>query len=105
MNIATLGIDLAKPSFALHGVDSSGKVLLKKNVSRKKLTETLINLPPCLIGMEGYASAHYWARVLKQFGHDVKLMPTQFVKSYVKSNKDDCSDVTQQFYESYKSCD
>lgn len=92
MNIATLGIDLAKSSFALHGVDSSGKVLLKKNVSRKKLPETLINLPPCLIGMEACASAHYWARVFKQFGHDVKLMPPQFVKPYVKSNKNDSAD-------------
>jgi transposase len=67
MNITTLGIDLAKSSFALHGVDSSGKVRLKKNVSRKKLAETLINRPPCLIGMEACASAHYWARVFKQF--------------------------------------
>ncbi|UPR59034.1 IS110 family transposase [Vibrio sp. ED004] len=92
MTIATLGIDLAKSSFALHGVDSSGKVLLKKNISRKKLSETLNNMPPCLVGMEACSSAHYWARVFKQFGHDVKLMPPQFVKPYVKSNKNDTAD-------------
>ncbi|MEZ9911138.1 IS110 family transposase [Vibrio sp. 10N.261.51.A3] len=92
MTIATLGIDLAKSSFALHGVDSSGKVLLKKNISRKKLSETLTNIPPCLVGMEACSSAHYWARVFKQFGHDVKLMPPQFVKPYVKSNKNDTAD-------------
>lgn len=92
MTIATLGIDLAKSSFALHGVDSSGKVLLKKNVSRKKLPEMLVNIPPCLVGMEACASAHYWARLFKQFGHDVKLMPPQFVKPYVKSNKNDTAD-------------
>ncbi|MEJ2767056.1 transposase, partial [Photobacterium sp. MCCC 1A19761] len=92
MTIVSLGIDLAKSSFALHGVDSSGKVLLKKNVSRKKLSETIINIPPCLIGMEACASAHYWARLFKQFGHDVKLMPPQFVKPYVKSNKNDTAD-------------
>ncbi|STQ74853.1 IS110 family transposase [Grimontia hollisae] len=92
MNIVTLGIDLAKSSFALHGVDSSGKVLLRKNVSRKKLPEMLINMPPCLVGMEACSSAHYWARLFKQFGHDVKLMPPQFVKPYVKSNKNDTAD-------------
>jgi len=92
MIIATLGIDLAKSSFALHGVESSGKVELQKNVSRKKLPEVIVNLPLCLIGMEACTSAHYWARLFKQYGHEVKLMPPQYVKPYVKSNKNDSAD-------------
>lgn len=92
MIIATLGIDLAKSSFALHGVESSGKVVLQKNISRKKLPEVIVNLPACLIGMEACASAHYWARLFKLYGHEVKLMPPQYVKPYVKSNKNDSAD-------------
>jgi transposase len=74
MIIATLGIDLAKSSFALHGVESLGKVVLQKNVSRKKLPEVIVNLLPSLIVMEACASAHYWARLFKLYGHEVKLM-------------------------------
>ena len=92
MNINVLGIDLAKNTFQLHGVNAQGKVVLKKSLSREKLAEFIVNLPPCLIGMEACSSAYYWARKFKQYGHDVKLISPQFVKPYVKSNKNDAND-------------
>lgn len=92
MNITTLGIDLAKNVFQLHGVDAKGKTLIRKKLIRAKLLEFVLHLPPCLIGMEACASAHYWARKFQQAGHEVKLMSPQFVKPYVKSNKNDRND-------------
>lgn len=92
MNITTVGIDLAKSVFQVHGVDERGKVLLRKSVKRAELTKVFANMPPCLIGMEACGSAHYWARRLMEFGHTVKLMAPQFVKPYVKTNKNDASD-------------
>lgn len=92
MNITTVGIDLAKSVFQLHGVDERGKVLLRKSVRRSELAKVFSNLPACLIGMEACGSAHYWARRLMEFGHTVKLMAPQFVKPYVKTNKNDASD-------------
>lgn len=91
-NIKVLGIDLAKTIFQLHGSDKTGKKVFSKRVSREKLAETIANLPPCLIGMEACASAHYWARKFEGSGHTVKLMAPQFVKPYVKSNKNDKND-------------
>ena len=92
MNITTVGIDLAKSVFQVHGVDERGKVLLRKSVKRSELTKMFANLPMCLIGMEACGSAHYWARRLMELGHTVKLMAPQFVKPYVKTNKNDASD-------------
>lgn len=92
MDIKTLGIDLAKNIFQLHGVDSTGRSILRKRVPRAKLAETIINLPPCLIGLEACGSAHYWARKFQAMGHTVKLMAPQFVKPYIKSNKNDAND-------------
>ena len=92
MNVTTLGIDLAKMVFQLHGVNRRGQTVLTKRVTRLKLTETVANLPPCLIGLEACASSHYWARALGTLGHTVKLMAPQFVKPYVKSNKNDARD-------------
>jgi transposase len=92
MNITTVGIDLAKSVFQVHGVDERGKVLLRKLVKRSELAKVFANLPACLIGMEACGSAHYWARRLMEFGHTVKLMAPQFVKPYVKTNKNDASD-------------
>ena len=88
-DIKTLGIDLAKNIFQIHGTDSRGKCVLRKRLARNKLAEFIAQLPPCLIGMEACGSAHYWARKFKQMGHTVKLMAPQFVKPYVKSNKSD----------------
>jgi transposase len=90
--IKVLGMDLAKQSFQLHGVDESGQTVLRKRLARDKLVAFIAQLPPCLIGLEACAGAHHWARVFKQFGHTVKMMAPQFVKPYVKSNKHDAAD-------------
>ena len=85
--ISTLGIDLAKSVFQLHGVDADGRVLLRRQLRRSQMLEFFQRLPPCLIGMEACASAHYWARELAKFGHYVRLMPPSYVKGYVKRAK------------------
>src|SRR5437773_6914356 len=92
MKITTTGIDLAKSVFQVHGVDERGKAALKKQLKRTQVLPFFANLPPCLIGMEACASAHYWARKLEGLGHTVKLMAPQYVKPYVKSNKHDAAD-------------
>jgi len=92
MNITTIGIDLAKNVFQIHGVDERGKTVLRKAVKRAELTRVFAQLPACLIGMEACGSAHYWARRLMELGHTVKLMAPQFVKPYVKTNKNDARD-------------
>lgn len=91
-NITTLGIDIAKNVFQLHGIDKNGKVLLQKRVSRKQLPTTIANLSPCLIGMEACATSNYWALKFNALGHTVKLMSPQYVKPYVKTNKNDMRD-------------
>lgn len=92
MQITTLGIDLAKEVFHVHGEDDHGKVVVRKRLSRKKLLAFVVKLPPCRIGMEACGGAHYWARKFRQLGHDVRLMPPQYVKPYVKTNKNDHND-------------
>lgn len=92
MNITTIGIDLAKNVIQVHGVDGNGKVVLKKSFKREQVVVYFANLPPSLIGMEACGSAHYWARKLHRLGHTVKLMAPQFVKPYVKTNKNDAAD-------------
>ena len=90
--ISVLGIDLAKSSFQLHGVDQSGYTVCKKTFRRQKLKEFMVNLPPCLVAMEACGSANYWARLFRSYGHKVKLIAPQFVKPYVKSNKNNAAD-------------
>lgn len=92
MKITTIGIDLAKNVFQVHGVDDHGNTVLRKKVDRVKMAEFFIKLQPCLIGMEACGSAHYWGRKLSAMGHTVKLMAPQFVKPYVKTNKNDAAD-------------
>ena len=92
MKVSTVGIDLAKNVFQLHGVNELGKTVFKKKVRRNQIAEFFVNLPACLIGMEACGGAHYWARKLQGFGHTVKLMAPQFVKPYVKTNKNDAAD-------------
>lgn len=92
MKIMTVGIDLAKTSFQIHATDESGKTVLKKQLRRNQVTAFFVNLSPCLIGMEACGSAHYWARKLEGFGHTVRLMAPQYVKPYVKTNKNDAAD-------------
>jgi len=92
MNIDVLGIDIAKNTFQLHGVDHAGKVMLKKRLARAKLTAYIANLPICTIVMEACGGANYWARTFMQLGHKVKLISPQFVKPFVKTNKNDAND-------------
>lgn len=92
MKITTIGIDLAKNVFQAHGVNEHGKTEKKKQLKRGQVAEFFANLPPCLIGIEACGSAHYWARKLEGFGHTVKLIAPQFVKPYVKTNKNDAAD-------------
>ncbi|MEM7360267.1 MAG: IS110 family transposase [Pseudomonadota bacterium] len=92
MKITTVGIDLAKDVFQIHGVDAQGQVVLKKQLRRVQMASFFVNLPQCLIGMEACGSAHYWARKLQDQGHTVRLMAPQFVKPYVKTNKHDMAD-------------
>jgi transposase len=92
MNVTTIGLDIAKNVFQLHGVDVNGKTVLRKQLRRDKLLEFFANLLPCRIGLEACSGAHYWARELKKMGHDARLISPQFVKPYVKGNKNDAND-------------
>jgi len=92
MQITTVGIDLAKDVFQVHGVDGKGKAILRKQLKRSHMASFFANLPPCLVGMEACGSAHHWARKLQAYGHTVKLMAPQYVKPYVKTNKHDAAD-------------
>jgi transposase len=92
MNITTIGLDIAKHVFQVHGVDTQGRVVLRKKLRRAEVLEFFANLPVCLLGLEACAGAHYWARELIKFGHTVKLISPQFVKPYVKGNKNDAND-------------
>jgi transposase len=91
-NVTLIGIDLGKQSFHVHGQDRHGKVLLRKKFSRKQLIDFLVNLPTCTIVMEACAGAHWMARKLAGFGHEAKLISPQFVRPFVKSNKNDFID-------------
>jgi transposase len=92
MNITQVGIDLAKMVFQVHGVDARGKVALRKQLKRSQVVRFFAQLPACLIGMEACGGAHFWARQLMELGHTVKLIAPQFVKPYVKTNKNDAAD-------------
>ena len=88
----TIGIDIAKSVFQIHGVDADGTVVIRRRVGRAKVLELFAELPPCLVGMEACATAHLWARELKKLGHDTRLMPPTYVKAYVKRGKNDAAD-------------
>ena len=90
--VKVMGIDLAKNSLQVYGVDGNGRKTVGKKMSHQKLKEYVANLPVCTIAMEACASAHYRARLLKSYGHEVKLIAPRFVKPYVKSNKNDAAD-------------
>jgi transposase len=91
-NVTTVGIDLAKNVFSLHGVDASGAVVLRKTVSRARLMELVAQQPTCLIGLEACSGAHEWARRFQALGHTVKLMAPRFVAPYRKNGKNDGND-------------
>jgi transposase len=82
MKITTVGIDLAKSVFQIHGVDERGKAQLRKQLKRSEVLKFFANLPVCLIGMEACGSAHYWAREIAALGHDVRMMPPAYVKPF-----------------------
>lgn len=92
MQITTIGLDLAKNVFQVHGVDEKGKPVLRKRLRRKTVLPFFANLNPCLIGMEAQGSSNYWARELMKLGHEVRLMSPQFVKPYLKRSKNDQND-------------
>jgi transposase len=90
--VTTIGLDLAKHVFQVHGVDAEGATVLRKQLRRAQVLAFFSRLPPCLVGLEACATAHYWARELRALGHEVRLMPAQYVKAYVKRNKNDAAD-------------
>ena len=92
MQIATIGLDIAKHVFQVHGIDTSEKVVVRRSLRRSQVIGFFEALPACLIGMEACATAHYWARELTKLGHKVRLMPAKDVKAYLKRNKNDAAD-------------
>jgi transposase len=90
--VSTIGLDIAKSVFQVHGVDVDGAVVIRKRISRPKVMEFFSALPPCLVGIEACPSAHYWSRGLQELGHAVKLMPPNYVKAYLKRSKNDAND-------------
>src|ERR671933_1081111 len=92
MQVITIGLDLAKHWFQVHGVDANGHIVVRRRLWRSGVISYFQSLEPCLVGMEACATAHYWARELSALGHTVKLMPPAYVKPYVKRNKNDAAD-------------
>jgi transposase len=90
--VSTIGLDIAKSIFQIHGVDVDGAVVIRKRVSRVKVLDVFAALPPCLVGIEACPTAHYWSRELQTLGHTVRLMPPSYVKAYLKRSKNDAND-------------
>ena len=90
--ISTIGLDLAKKVFAVHGVAADGTIVIRRSLRRGQVLGWFGKLPPCLIGMEACSTAHYWAREIAKFGHTVKLIPPAYAKAYVRRNKNDAAD-------------
>src|SRR5437588_4075234 len=92
MQITTIGLNIAKNVFQVHGIDDNETVVVRKQLRRGKLIAFFESLAPCLVGIEACATAHHWARELTRLGHQVRLMPAKDVKAYVKRNKNDAAD-------------
>jgi len=90
--VSTIGLDIAKSVFQVHGVSSDGEVVIRKRVSRAKVLEFFASLPSCLVGIEACPTAHHWSRQLHALGHTVRLMPPSYVKAYLKRSKNDAND-------------
>jgi transposase len=90
--VTTIGLDIAKSVFQVHGIDAEGKVLIRRKLKRRYVLTFFEKLPPCLVGIEACATSHHWSRELKALGHTVRLMPPAYVKPYVKRQKNDAAD-------------
>src|SRR6186713_3414115 len=90
--ITTIGLDIAKSVFQVHGVDAAGQVVIRRQLKRRYVLAFFEKLPACLVGIEACASSHHWSRELKTLGHTVRLMPPAYVKPYVKRQKNDTAD-------------
>jgi transposase len=90
--VSTIGLDIAKSVFQVHGVDGTGAVVMRKRLGRSKVLEFFAGISPCLVGIEACPSAHHWSRELQALGHTVKLMPPSYVKAYLKRSKNDAND-------------
>src|SRR5258708_11729845 len=90
--VSTIGLDIAKSVFQIHGVDVDGAVVMRKRISRAKLLEFFATLPACLVGVEACPTAHYWSRRLGALGHTVRLLPPSYVKAYLKRSKNHSHD-------------
>lgn len=90
--VSTIGLDIGKSVFQIHGIDADGAAVILKRISRAKLLEFFATLPPCLVGIEACPTAHYWSRRVQALGHTVKLMPPSYVKAYLKRSKNDAND-------------
>src|SRR5579864_7882480 len=90
--ITTIGFDIAKSVFQVHGVDTAGQVVIRRQLKRRHVLAFFEKLPPCLVGIEACASSHHWSRELQALGHSVRLMPPAYVKPYVKWQKNDMAD-------------
>jgi transposase len=91
MDVSTIGLDIAKSVFQLHGIDAAGEVVVRRRLRRGRLLGFFENLGPCLVGIEACATAHYWGREIAALGHEVRLMPAHYVKAYVKRGKNDAA--------------
>ena len=90
--VTTIGLDIAKSVFQVHGVDAAGQVVIRRQLKRGQVLTFFEKLPPCLVGIEACASSHHWSRQLQALGHTVRLMPPAYVKPYVKRQKNDMAD-------------
>jgi len=90
--VTTIGLDIAKSVFQVHGIDAEGKVLIRRKLKRRYLLAFFEKLQPCLVGIEACATSHHWSRELRTLGHTVRLMPPAYVKPYVKRQKNDATD-------------
>ena len=90
-SITTIGLDIAKSVFQVHGVDAAGQVVLRRQLKRRYVLAFFQKLTPCLVGMEACASSHHWSRELQALGHTVRLIPPAYVKPYVKRQKNDAT--------------
>jgi hypothetical protein len=90
--VTTIGLDIAKSVFQVHGIDAAGQVVIRRQLKRRYVLAFFEKLPPCLIGIEACASSHHWSRELQALGHTVRLMPPAYVKPYVKRQKNDATD-------------